>query len=58
MPTVLSILGVPIIAPPSASRNVNLAEHFTPTELARWEGQAQELNLQGKGDQVGFWLSR
>lgn len=39
-------------------RNVNLSEQFTAIELARWERQAQELNLQGKGDQVGFWLSR
>jgi SAM-dependent methyltransferase len=48
---------IPLVDPKS-HRNVNVAEHFSTIELARWESQAHELNLQGKGDQVGFWLSR
>lgn len=39
-------------------RNVDITKHFTMAELTKWEAQARELNLQGLGDQVGFWIAR
>lgn len=47
---------IPLVDPFSR-QNVDLAKHFSPDELKRWTTEAEELNLQGQGDQVGFWLS-
>jgi SAM-dependent methyltransferase len=47
---------IPLVDPFSR-QNVDLAKHFSPAELKRWTTEAEELNLQGQGDQVGFWLS-